>query len=181
MFYYNSPHVCSSEEVELGLNIGRQLAFGIARKRTDDASKQNEERLRLATQTGKVGIWDWNITFKRLLWTDSLYEIHGVAKDDFDGTLDSFTPVIHRDDKERVATSIARAVNDGDPYEIEFRVIKPNGEVAWVFTSAMALHDGTASRMLGATLDITDRKKSKAARGRLSFSPHPTVRPRFAD
>jgi len=66
MFYYNSPHVCSSEEVELGLNIGHQLAFAIARQRTEDALKQNEERLRLATQTGKVGIWDWNITLNRL-------------------------------------------------------------------------------------------------------------------
>ena len=172
MFYYNSPYVCSSEEVELGLNIGRQLAFAIARKRTDDALKQNEERLRLATQTGKVGIWDWNITLNRLLWTDSLFEIHGVAKDNFDGTLDAFTPLIHPDDKERVAASIARAVEGGEPYEIEFRVIKPNGEIAWVFTSAMALHDGSASRMLGATLDVTDRKKSEAEKEVLLAREH---------
>ena len=172
MFYYNSPHVCSNEEVELGLNIGRQLAFAIARKRTDDALKQNEERLRLATQTGKVGIWDWNITLNRLLWTDSLYDIHGVAKDNFDGTLDAFTPLIHPDDKERVATAIARAVDNGDPYEIEFRVVKPNGEIAWVFTTAMALHDGASSRMLGATLDITDRKEVEAEKEVLLAREH---------
>ena len=46
------------------------------------------------------------------MWTDSLYEIHGVAKDDFDGTLAAFTPLIHPDDKKRVATAIARAVDD---------------------------------------------------------------------
>jgi PAS domain S-box-containing protein len=172
MFCYNSPHVCSSEEVELGINIGRQLAFAIARKRTDDALKANEERLRLATQTGKVGIWDWNNTLNRLLWTDSLYEIHGVAKDKFDGTVDAFTTLIHPDDKERVATAIARAVNDTDPYELEFRIVKPNGDVAWVFTTALALHDGTTSRMLGATLDMTDRKEAEAEKEVLLAHEH---------
>ena len=172
MFYYNSPHVCSSEEVELGINIGRQLAFAIARKRTDDALKENEERLRLATQTGKVGIWDWNITLNRLLWTDSLFEIHGVAKDDFNGTVDAFTTLVHPDDKERVATSLARAMNHTEPYELEFRIVKPNGDVAWVFTTALALHDGTTSRMLGATLDITDRKEAEAEKEVLLAREH---------
>ena len=172
MFYYDAPHVCSSEEVELGLNIGRQLAFAIARKRTDDALKQNEERLRLATQTGKVGVWDWNVTLNRLLWTDSLYEIHGISKDNFDGTVDAFTTLIHPDDEELVAAAITRALNDGHPYELEFRIIKPNGEIAWVFTNAVALHDGTTSRMLGATLDITDRKNAEAEREVLLAREH---------
>ena len=172
MFYYNVPHVCSSEEVELSLNIGRQLAFSIARKRTDDALKENEERLRLATQTGKVGIWDWNITLNRVLWSDSLYEIHGVERDNFDGTVEGFAALVHPEDKERVATAIAVAVNQGSPYELEFRVIKPNGEIAWVFTNAVALHDGTTSRMLGATLDITERKKAEAEKERLLTREH---------
>jgi PAS domain S-box-containing protein len=172
MFYYNVPHVCSSEELELSVNIGRQLAFSIARKRTDDALKENEERLRLATQTGKVGIWDWNITLNRLLWTDSLYEIHGVEKEQFDGTVDAFAALVHPEDKERVATAIACAVNQREPCELEFRVIKPNGETTWVFTSAVALHDGTATRMLGATLDITERKKNEAERETLLAREH---------
>ena len=46
MFYYNEPHVCSSEELDLAVNIGRQLAFAIAKKRTDDALWAREQQLR---------------------------------------------------------------------------------------------------------------------------------------
>lgn len=46
MFYYNEPHVCSSEELDLAVNIGRQLAFAIAKKRTDDALLAREQQLR---------------------------------------------------------------------------------------------------------------------------------------
>ncbi|HEU4508875.1 MAG TPA: ATP-binding protein [Pyrinomonadaceae bacterium] len=172
MFYYNTPHVCSSEEIELGVNIGRQLAFSIARTKTAAALKDNEERLRLATQTGKVGIWDWDITLNRVLWTDSLYEIHGVEKDTFERTPEAFAALVHPDDKERVAEAIAVAVHHGAPYELEFRVIKPNGEVTWVFTTAVALHDGTTTRMLGATLDITERKKAEAEKESLLAREH---------
>jgi PAS domain S-box-containing protein len=162
MFYYDKPHVCSSEELELSLNIGRQLAFSISRMRTDVALKENEERLRLATQIGKVGIWEWNIALDRVLWSDSLYRIHGVDPQNFDGTVEAFAALVHPADKELVQTAIARSVHDGEPYELEFRVVRPDGEIAWVFTNAVVLHDGDSSRMLGATLDITERKRAEA-------------------
>ena len=55
MFYYNEPHVCSSEELVLALNIGRQLAFAIAKKRTDDALFAREHQLRqLAEESNRL-------------------------------------------------------------------------------------------------------------------------------
>lgn len=55
MFYYNEPHVCSSEEMVLALNIGRQLAFAIAKKRTDDALFAREHQLRqLAEESNRL-------------------------------------------------------------------------------------------------------------------------------
>ena len=165
MFYYDEPHACPSEELDLAVNIGRQLAFSIAKKRTDDALKENEERLRVATQTAKVGIWDWNITLNRVVWTDSLHEIFGTTKGSFDGTPEAFTALVHPNDKDRVAAVIAYGLESGEHYECEFRVVKPNGDIGWVFTNAITFYDGAAPvRMLGATLDITDRKKGEAER-----------------
>ena len=55
MFYYNEPHVCSSEELDLAINIGRQLAFAIAKKRTDDALLGREQQLRhLAEESNRL-------------------------------------------------------------------------------------------------------------------------------
>ena len=55
MFYYNKPHVCSSEELDLAVNIGRQLAFAIAKKRTDNALLAREQQLRhLAEESNRL-------------------------------------------------------------------------------------------------------------------------------
>ena len=48
------------------------------RKRVEVALHESEQRLRLATQTGKLGVWDWDIVTNRISWSDSLYTIHGV-------------------------------------------------------------------------------------------------------
>lgn len=163
--YYDRPHIASKEELDLAISIARQLAFGVARKETEAALRENEERLRLATQTGKVGIWDWDIAANRISWTESLYPVHGVSKEDFPGTLEGFLPLIHPDDRDLVSQAVEHSLKTGKPYELEFRALKPNGEVVWLFTDAVVFREqGKPARMLGATLDITDRKVAEAER-----------------
>ncbi len=127
MAYYNQPHASTQEEIILALSIARQLAFGVSRKHTEAALRENEERLRLATQTGKVGIWDWDITANRVSWTDSLYPVHGVTKENFPGTVEGFASLVHPDDRQFVSKAIEASLKSGKPYELEFRALKPNG------------------------------------------------------
>jgi len=159
MAYYNQPHASTQEEIILALSIARQLAFGVSRKHTEAALRENEERLRLATQTGKVGIWDWDITANRVSWTDSLYPVHGVTKENFPGTVEGFASLVHPDDRQFVSKAIEASLKSGKPYELEFRALKPNGDVAWLFTNAVVFRQNDEPvRMLGATLDITEQK-----------------------
>ena len=109
MTYYDAPHDSTKEEIDLATSIARQLSFAVARRRTQQALRENEERLRLATETGKVGIWDWDIATDHISWTDSLYEIHGVNKDEVLG-LDSFASLIHPEDRTRVLLSSTRSI-----------------------------------------------------------------------
>lgn len=137
-------------------------------KRAEAALRENEERLRLATETGRVGVWDWDVKTGKVSWTDSLYPMHGVTKEDFDGSLQGFTSLIHPDDRAFVARAIEDSVSKDIPYELEFRILKPNGEMGWIFTSAVVFReDGRPARMVGATLDITERKLAEAERERL--------------
>jgi PAS domain S-box-containing protein len=134
------------------------------RKQAERALRDSEERLRLATQTGKLGIWDWDITTNRITWSDSLYGIHGVRRDQFDGRLEGFESLIHPDDRARVAEAIQATLREGVPYELEFRALRPDGGVIWLFTNAAVFHeDERPRRMVGATFDITDRKQTEAA------------------
>ena len=167
MTYYDAPHHATKEEMDLVNTIARQLSFAIARRRIQKELTENEERLRLATETGKVGIWDWDIASDRVSWTDSLYEIHGVTKEHLTGR-DSFAALVHPEDRVRVGRAIDRSLTSNEPYELEFRILKPNGEVGWIFTNAVVFRErGEPTRVLGVTLDITDRKRAEAERDAL--------------
>lgn len=134
------------------------------RKQTEVALRETEERLRLATQTGKLGIWDWDIPANRVMWSDSLYGMHGLRRDQFTGGVEGFESLIHPDDRARVTAAIQAALRDGQPYELEFRAVRPNGDVVWLFTNATVFREGDRPiRMVGATFDITDRKEAEAA------------------
>jgi PAS domain S-box-containing protein len=159
MTYYDTPHVFTDEELGVALTIARHAAIGVQRNRAEEQLREHAERLRLATQTGKVGIWDWDIAANRVSWTDSLYSIHGVKREEFNGSLESFVSLVHPDDRDVVSKAVERALNEDAPYELELRALKPDGRVIWLFTNAVVLRSGAKPvRMLGATLDITERK-----------------------
>ncbi len=134
------------------------------RKRAQAALRESDQRLRLATQTGKLGVWDWDIENDRISWSESMYAIHGVSPEWFTETVGDFSALVHPDDRDLVARSIKDAMHGDAPYELEFRAVRPDGETIWLFTNAAVLRrDGQPTRMLGATMDITERKKGEVA------------------
>ncbi len=150
-----SPEIRQPDEQLLAMfaGIGSQIGQFIERKRAAEALRENESRLRLATTTGNVGIWDWDIVTNRVSWTDSLYEIHGVGKEDFAGTVEAFAALIHPDDRERVSKAIEDTLRHDAPYQLEMRIVRPDGEVVWIYTNATVLREnGEPVRMLGARL-----------------------------
>ena len=108
MAYYNEPHDFAPREIAVGFAIARQLSFGIRKKRAEDDLRANEERLRLATEAGKVGVWEWDVAAGKVTWTDSLYAIHGLNKGDVEPTPATIGRLVHPDDRERVTASNAR-------------------------------------------------------------------------
>jgi PAS domain S-box-containing protein len=175
MTYYEAPHSFTADEMDLAVTIARQLGFSVERKRVADAQRraeqglrENEERLRLATQTGKVGLWDWDILNDRLSWTDSQFAILGLDKEKVEPTVEGFFALLHPDDRDRVREALARTLKDNAPYEIEFRIMRPDGRTNWLFANASAFWEGNRPvRLLGATFDITERKEAEAQRGLL--------------
>ena len=77
------------------------------RKQAQQALRDSERRLLLATQTGKVGVWAWDIDGNRVSWSESLQGILGVNPGDL-ADFDSFESLVHPDDRERVQDAIQR-------------------------------------------------------------------------
>jgi two-component system sensor histidine kinase UhpB len=136
------------------------------RRRAEARLRDGEERLRLALDAGKLGIWDWDIPNNQVTWSERVYQLHGLTRDAFGGRAEDFLRVVHPDDVDRVGEAIRRALEQRADYGIEFRVVHPDtGEIRWVTTNGQVLFDdrGMPVRMLGATLDSTERRQAEEA------------------
>jgi two-component system CheB/CheR fusion protein len=120
----------------------------------------SEERLRLALEAGRMGVWDWTVPTGALRWSESLEAIHGLPPGSFAGRLEGFYSLVHPDDRAHVGDAIARALRAGYG-EVEFRGLRANGTVGWMSAAGRVIYDaaGHPARMLGVTMEVTERRR----------------------
>ena len=123
-------------------------------------ARAGDERLRVALEAGRFGVWEWDMVGGQVSWSDRTHELHGVPVGSFGGRLEDFTTLVHADDLGRVTDLIQSAIRDRVPYEVEFRVVHPDGSLHWLATAGRALYepDGRPSRMLGVTWERTQQR-----------------------
>jgi PAS domain S-box-containing protein len=134
------------------------------RRHAEEQLRLSADRLRLATEAGNIGVWEWDLVRRAISWTGSLYSMYGLSHEQFDGTPEAIAALIHPDDRQRVEQSLELALSDQPQPEIEFRAVRPHGEVVWLSTKARAVYEnGVAVRLVGVTLDINQRKRTELA------------------
>ncbi|MEB3250222.1 MAG: diguanylate cyclase [Merismopediaceae bacterium] len=133
------------------------------RERTQSL-EESEERFRLAFEAASLGSWDWNLLTNEVVVSESLERMMGLEPGSFDGHLDTIISRIHPDDCAGILAAIHQGGHSEHPYEMEFRLMKPNGEVRWMVGRANTLRDvnGLPLRMIGVHVDITRRKEAEA-------------------
>ncbi len=132
--------------------------------RTDiTALRQSEERMRRSQEFANIGTWDWNIKTGQLHWSDSIWPLFGYEKDKIETTYENFLAAIHPDDRELVIQAVNSCVEHGTNYNIEHRVVWPDGTIRWLHESGNVVRneDGEATHMLGVVQDITERLEAE--------------------
>ena len=124
---------------------------------------QSEQRRSLALAAGNMGSWEWDGATGRYLWDEGQYQIFGVEPHNFTVTPENIRVRIHPDDWNHLQFGIERMARDGRAHRVEFRVLRPDGQVRWCVGSAAATidNDGRVVRVSGVTFDITDRKDAE--------------------
>jgi nitrogen-specific signal transduction histidine kinase/GAF domain-containing protein len=165
MLYYDVPHEMSEGERQMAAVIASQVAFAVARIRAEDQATRSEARLRFALDAVSMGTWEWNIGAETVQWSANLERLHGLPGGTFDGTFDSYAREIHPDDREAVLASLRRAVTDGVPHDVEYRIVGPDGDVQWVEGKGQVEYeDGLPIRMTGVCVVVTRRKEAELAK-----------------
>jgi PAS domain S-box-containing protein len=110
-----------------------------------------------------VGAWDWDVVNDRITWSEQIYEFYGVRRGEFDGRIATFQRFVHPEDWERVGKLIQRSLSKLEPYIAELRIVRPSGEIRWHSAHAKVIGDenGRATRLIGACVDITARKRAE--------------------
>jgi PAS domain S-box-containing protein len=119
------------------------------------------EKMELALDVGRVGLWDWNLVTGEVLLDERVRALWGLPKD-APANLDVFRAALHPSDKKRTKEAIAQALDPGSAgdFEAEYRVIGQTDKVErWVSVRGRTLFDeGRPVRFVGTARDITARK-----------------------
>ena len=165
VLYFEEPHDPEEDDLQLAGIIASEVAFAVERAHAENNARRNAERLRFALESALMGTWEWDMASQTVQWSDNLAAIHGLPPDTFDGTFESYQREIHPDDRDRVLASLHRAIAEGVPHDVEYRIVAPDGTVRWVEGKGrVEYEDGRPVRMAGVCMMVTRRKEAELAR-----------------
>jgi PAS domain S-box-containing protein len=133
------------------------------RKKAREIAVQNEERLRLALNAAQMSSWDWDLATNEITWSAESNNMFGTEIHGGRLNLQSFLGFLHPEDRALVSNAFKRAINEKSSYDIEYRIVTPDGKIQWVTGKGEVLFDenGNAIRMHGVNVDITKRKEAE--------------------
>jgi PAS domain S-box-containing protein len=145
----------------MGYELSRDVlrAAQLARKLGEE-----ERRLDLAAQAGRLGMWRWDVANDQVWMTEKGRSLFGFAPQDKPNA-ERFRSRIHSEDREAVRAVAAKALPVGGDYETEYRVVLPDGAIRWLHSRGRVElgADGKPYRVHGVSFDITERKLSEEA------------------
>ncbi|HXB68468.1 MAG TPA: CHASE3 domain-containing protein [Candidatus Acidoferrales bacterium] len=133
-----------------------------AQRMTEDALRENQQRLRVAQQVARIGTFEWNLQTGVKQRTPELEAMYGLPPGGFDAGRRTWLDLVHPEDREQADRHMQEALETGS-FEAEWRVNWPDGATHWLFGRAWVFQGDTGkrSRMIGAVVDVTARKQAE--------------------
>ena len=130
------------------------------RSRATRALRQSEERLRLALDSARMGIWFWSVETNTLVWDENLRRLFGLTPGEVVSGYEDFLARVHPDDRAAQDESVRRARAEGGDLDTEFRVLLPGGRVRWIANQSTVGRDetGRVQYLTGVCMDATERR-----------------------
>ena len=133
-------------------------------RRAAEALRLSEERFRTIARATTDVVWDWDLERDTLWISDSVEAVFGYPVADFCGPIQAWSDHIHPDERERVVADIRAAIaGDADQWKDEYRLLRKDGSPAFVLDRGFISRDadGRAVRMIGAMVDLTERRQAE--------------------
>ncbi len=130
------------------------------REKTLQKLKDSEEKLITAQKIAKLGYWKFDLNDFQIYWTDEIYNIFGVKKENFHPTLETLLASIHPDDRENFYKTREHTFNNVKDHEAEYRIVVPDGTIKWIHEKGKFIKDDHGNPVVfeGTAQDITSQK-----------------------
>lgn len=146
--------------------IGARLSY--VRHRAEEDRERvlaSESRLAEAQKIARIGNWDYDVSRDEAYWSEELYRIFGLQPQEFSPTYKAFLRLVHSGDRRLVQRAIREAAEGATRSSVEYRVVRPSGEVRAASTQYEPIMDesGRMVRLVGTIQDVTERRQAEDA------------------
>jgi PAS domain S-box-containing protein len=154
------PRAWTPREERLLQTIGRRLEDALTSLFIFRNLGESERRLEEAQRISHVGYWERDLVTNIYTWSDENYRIFGLRPQERILSFGEVQELLHPADRQMRAAAVAEALRGGPRYDVEYRVVRPNGEVRFVRSVGDVVRDesGRPRRVFGTVQDITERK-----------------------
>ncbi len=157
---FKAREVLSRINTHLSLSEQKHHLEHLVREKTLQLQEKND-KLEASQQIAKLGFWSLDLQHDKLFWSDEVYNIFELTKNNFTPTYDLFLDSIHPDDKDRVNELYLKSLENKTHYESIHRIQIKNGTIKWIKEQCKTTFDekGKALLSIGTTQDITADKE----------------------
>jgi PAS domain S-box-containing protein len=148
--------------VAQALLISALIVNLMRRRRAERSLDKSEERVTLAAEAAHLGVWELNTTTGELWASD---KARAILEFDAGVSLDraTFSAHVHPDDRDARDAAIDHAIKEQGEYEVEYRILLKDGTIRWISGRGRCMADeaGKPPRLIGVSMDITERKNAQ--------------------
>src|SRR5436189_4016801 len=142
----------------------------VQRRQAEEELLRSQERFELAVRGSQDGLWDWDPRTGEIYYSPRWKSILGYEDHEIAQRIEEWEQRLHPEDRERVLAANRAHIEGATPhYECEYRLRHKNGTYRWILARGVALRNaaGTAYRVAGSHVDITERKQAEEERAHL--------------
>jgi PAS domain S-box-containing protein len=134
-------------------------------RRIEIELRDAQEKLRLALEVAHIETWDWDIQSGQIVCSENRQYLFSLKSGEFIASFERFADWLHPEDRDRVLAALKATLSNGENYDIEFRVVYPDGKIRWSHSQGKVYCDpnGQPLRMIIVDREITDQKSFKQA------------------
>ncbi|MCF2488072.1 PAS domain S-box protein [Dyadobacter sp. CY347] len=160
-----APRHWREDEINLMRELAERIWARLERMQDEEALRQAEKRLRLATEAADMATWEWQLDTNQIYWNEEHFRIFGLEPQSGPVKPELFFGHVHPDDRERIGAQLQAALDKDELFDAEFCAVLQDGSTHWMsgYGRVMEKVDDQPVLMSGVMYDITARRQAEQA------------------